>query len=243
MDEIRMYTKEELAQMPFGEVVNHINNLYAGCYKYEKEARYKENCLATNERIRENIRNENAELKDTIEHQKDEIVKLKNLLFEKNRAIEEQCNKIDEKEDYIGRLQMQITDMQEEIQKLKAELNSLIGYSDLDLVDKQQELERLKNLLKGKYYTIEQQLKVIDCYRKKEIRELKEKTNKDERDTIGYAPVNFVLEDSNSSYSEYAKHLMRKYEALTDSGFSHDDAMSLIPLWDDADFEEFKKGN
>lgn len=194
------------------------------------------------------------ELKDTIEHQKDEIVKLKNLLFEKNRAIEGQCNKIDdmedkirelkcaiegyrnkvdEKEDYIGRLQMQITDMQEEIQKIKAELNSPIGYLDLDLVDKQNELERLKNLLKGKDYTIEQQLKVIDCYRKKEIRELKEKLNKDEQDTVGYAPVNFILEDSNSSYSEYAKHLMRKYEALTDSGFSHDDAMSLIPMWTD----------
>lgn len=129
------------------------------------------------------------ELKDTIEEQKDEIVKLTNLLFEKNRTIEGCRNKLDKKEDYIGRLQMQITDMQEE------------------------------------------------------IRELKEKLNKGEQDTIGYAPVNFVLEDSNSSYSEYAKHLMRKYEALTDHGFSHDDAMSLIPMWNDADFENFKKGN
>lgn len=194
MDEIRMYTKEELAQMPFGEVVDYINELW------------------------------------------DEIVELK-------RALEEYRNKLDKKEDYIGRLQMQITDMQEEIQKLKAELNSPIGYVDLDLFDKQRELERLKNLLKGKDYTIEQQLNVIDCYRKKEIRELKEKLNKDEQDTIGYAPVNFVLDGSNSSYSEYAIHLMRKYEALTDHGFSHNDAMSLIPMWDDADFEEFKKGN
>ena len=140
MAEYRAYTKEELAQMPFGEVVDYINEL----------------C--------------------------DEIVKLK-------RALEGYRNKLDKKEDYIGRLQMQITDMQEE------------------------------------------------------IRELKEKLNKDEQDTIGYAPVNFVLEDSNSSYSEYAIHLMRKYEALTDHGFSHDDAMRLIPLWDDADFEEFKKEN
>ena len=140
MAEYRAYTKEELAQMPFGEVVDYINEL----------------C--------------------------DEIVELK-------RALEGYRNRLDKKEDYIGRLQMQITDMQEEIQKLKAELN------------------------------------------------------KDEQDTIGYAPVNFVLEDSNSSYSEYAIHLMRKYEALTDHGFSHDDAMRLIPLWDDADFENFKKGN
>ena len=140
MAEYRAYKKEELAQMPFGEVVDYINEL----------------C--------------------------DEIVELK-------RALEGYRNRLDKKEDYIGRLQMQITDMQEE------------------------------------------------------IRELKEKLNKGEQDTIGYAPMNFVLEDSNSSYSEYAKHLMRKYEALTDSGFSHDDAMSLIPLWGDADFEEFKKGN
>lgn len=169
------------------------------------------------------------ELKNTIEAQKDEIVKLKNLLFEKNRTIEEQCSKID--------------DMETEIDHLTEQLNSPIGYLNLDLVDKQNELERLKNLLKGKAYAIEQQLKVIDRYRKKEIRELKEKLNKDEQDAIGYAPVNFVLEDSNSSYSEYAIHLMRKYEALTDHGFSHDDAMSLIPMWGDADFEEFKKGN
>ena len=140
MDGCRAYSREELAQMPFGEVVDYINELW------------------------------------------DEIVELK-------RALEGYCNKLDRKEDYIGRLLMQITDMQEEIQKLK------------------------------------------------------EKLNKDEQDTIGYAPVNFVLEDSNSSYSEYAKHLMRKYEALTDHGFSHDDAMSLIPMWDDADFENFKKGN
>ena len=140
MGEFRIHTKEELARMPFGEVVDYINELW------------------------------------------DEIVELK-------RALEEYRNKLDKKEDYIGRFQMQITDMQEEIQKLKAELN------------------------------------------------------KGEQDTIGYAPVNFVLEDSNSSYSEYAKHLMRKYEALTDHGFSHDDAMSLIPMWDDADFENFKKGN
>lgn len=182
------------------------------------------------------------ELKDIIEEQKDEIVELK-------RALEEYRNKLDKKEDYIGRLQMQITDMQEEIQKLKAELNSPIGYLDLDSLGKQREFERLKNLLKGKDYTIEQQLQVIDYYRKEfdnqneEIRELKEKLNKDEQDTMDDAPVNFVLEDSNGSYSEYAIHLMRKYEALTDHGFSHDDAMSLIPMWDDADFEKFKKGN
>ena len=140
MGEYRAYIKEELAQMPFGEVVDYINEL----------------C--------------------------DEIVELK-------RELEGYRNRLDKKEDYIGRLQTQITDMQEE------------------------------------------------------IRELKEKLNKDEQDTIGYAPVNFVLEDSNSSYSEYAKHLMRKYEALTDHGFSHDDAMRLIPMWDDVNFENFKKGN
>lgn len=123
------------------------------------------------------------------------------------------------------------------------ELVILYNSQNHKIIEKDHELERLKNLLKGKAYTIEQQLKVIDCYRKKEIRELKEKLNKDEQDTMVDVPVNFVLEDSNSSYYEYAIHLMRKYEALTDSGFSHDDAMSLIPMWDDADFENFKKGN
>lgn len=207
MDEIRMYTKEEVAKMTNNDATDLINELVINC----------------------NFQNH------------------KNI--EQEHELEEYRNKLDKKEDYIGRLQMQITDMQEEIQKLKAELNSPIGYLDLDSLDKQRELERLKNLLKGKDYTIEQQLKVIDCYRKEidnqkeEIRELKEKLNKDEQNTMDDAPMNFVLDGSNSSYSEYAKHLMRKYEALTDSGFSHDDAMSLIPMWDDADFEEFKKGN
>ena len=56
MAEYRAYTKEELAQMPFGEVVDYINEL----------------C--------------------------DEIVELK-------RALEGYRNRLDKKEDYIGRLQ------------------------------------------------------------------------------------------------------------------------------------------
>lgn len=137
-------------------------------------------------------------------------------------------------------------------------INELVikyNFQNHKTIEQEHELERFKSLLKGSELRIEEQRKVIDRYRteidklKEEIRELKEKPNKDEQDTIeklntiGYAPVNFVLEDSNSSYSEYAIHLMRKYEALTDHGFSHDDAMCLIPMWDDADFENFKKGN
>ena len=44
-------------------------------------------------------------------------------------------------------------------------------------------------------------------------------------------------------YVNFARHIRRKYEALTDQGFSHDEAMSLIPMWNDADFEIFKEGN
>ena len=47
--------------------------------------------------------------------------------------------------------------------------------------------------------------------------------------------------DEIRMYTKYAKHLMRKYEALTDAGFSHDDAMSLIPMWDDADLKNLRK--
>ena len=68
MAEYRAYTKEELAQMPFGEVVDYINEL----------------C--------------------------DEIVELK-------RELEGYRNRLDKKEDYIGRLQMQITDMKFERSK------------------------------------------------------------------------------------------------------------------------------
>lgn len=41
-------------------------------------------------------------------------------------------------------------------------------------------------------------------------------------------------------YARYASHIRMKYKALTDSGFSHDDAMALIPMWDDNEFEGFK---
>lgn len=42
-------------------------------------------------------------------------------------------------------------------------------------------------------------------------------------------------------YVRYARHIHMKYKALTDSGFSHDDAMGLIPMWDDNEFEGFKR--
>ena len=176
MAEIRMYTKEELAQMPFGEIVDYINKLYEEYHKYKNKALYKEH---------------------SVKYQKDEIVKLNNLLFEKNRTIEEQVANINDMDSNINRYQLKINDLEEEIRKLKEQLNSPIGYLDLELVE----------------------------------------------DKIGYAPTNFELAECENHYSPYAKHLMRKYEALTDAGFSHDDAMSLIPMWDDADFEEFKEGN
>jgi DNA repair exonuclease SbcCD ATPase subunit len=41
-------------------------------------------------------------------------------------------------------------------------------------------------------------------------------------------------------YARYANHIRMKYKALTDNGFSHDDAMALIPMWDDNEFKGFK---
>lgn len=40
-------------------------------------------------------------------------------------------------------------------------------------------------------------------------------------------------------YGDFAKHIRQKYEALINQGFSHDDAMGLIPLWGDEDFKNF----
>jgi DNA repair exonuclease SbcCD ATPase subunit len=45
---------------------------------------------------------------------------------------------------------------------------------------------------------------------------------------------------NETPYARYANHIRMKYKALTDNGFSHDDAMSLIPMWDDNEFEGFK---
>lgn len=42
-------------------------------------------------------------------------------------------------------------------------------------------------------------------------------------------------------YDRYASHIHMKYKALVDNGFSHDDAMALIPMWDDNEFEGFKR--
>ena len=41
-------------------------------------------------------------------------------------------------------------------------------------------------------------------------------------------------------YSRYANHIHMKYKALVGSGFSHDDAMALIPMWDEDEFKGFK---
>ena len=42
-------------------------------------------------------------------------------------------------------------------------------------------------------------------------------------------------------YARYADHIHMKYKSLTDAGFSHDDAMGLIPMWDDNEFEGFTR--
>lgn len=41
-------------------------------------------------------------------------------------------------------------------------------------------------------------------------------------------------------YARYAGHIRMKYKALVDNGFSHDDAMGLIPMWDDTELMNFK---
>jgi predicted RNase H-like nuclease (RuvC/YqgF family) len=42
-----------------------------------------------------------------------------------------------------------------------------------------------------------------------------------------------------SKYEQTAKHIRNKYEALIKAGFSHDDAMSLIPMWmDDCEVDD-----
>ena len=129
------------------------------------------------------------------------------------------------------------------------------NFQNHKIIEKDHELERLKNLLKGSEGAIEQQRKVIDRYRteidnlKKEIKKLHQEEEikaYSVQDICSMADtVAFHLKmssvDDGMRYTDYAKHLMRKYEALTDHGFSHDDAMSLIPLWDDVDFENFKK--
>lgn len=38
-------------------------------------------------------------------------------------------------------------------------------------------------------------------------------------------------------YAKYAAHMKRKYDALVKAGFSHDDAMSFLPMWLDDDYE------
>lgn len=42
-----------------------------------------------------------------------------------------------------------------------------------------------------------------------------------------------ILPINELPYAKYAKHIHMKYKSLVDSGFSHDDAMALIPMWTD----------
>lgn len=39
--------------------------------------------------------------------------------------------------------------------------------------------------------------------------------------------------NNDSPYDKVAEHMMRKYKALRNAGFDHEDAMSLIPMWSD----------
>lgn len=48
-----------------------------------------------------------------------------------------------------------------------------------------------------------------------------------------YWPINHLgkWNITDPSYDKTATHMMRKYKALRNAGFDHDDAMSLIPVW------------
>lgn len=50
--------------------------------------------------------------------------------------------------------------------------------------------------------------------------------------------INLTYDD----YSSYAKHIAAKVKALEDAGLSHDDAMSLVPIWVDEDFDQWING-
>ena len=141
-------------------------------------------------------------------------------------------NKLDEKEDYIGRLQMQIRDMEDYIGRLQMQIRDTqeeiqkLRFDNAELLKKNDELE-------SENYYFHRRIAIL----KEENQKLKETLN----NPIGYLDLDLV--DKAMKYGDFARHIRKKYEALTDAGFSHDDAMSLIPLWDDADFEEFKEGN
>lgn len=45
----------------------------------------------------------------------------------------------------------------------------------------------------------------------------------------------------DADVKRYTKHLHNVVESLEAAGFSHDDAMSLIPIWNEEDFEEWRK--
>lgn len=43
------------------------------------------------------------------------------------------------------------------------------------------------------------------------------------------------------NYSDYAAHIKKKLDSLKEAGFTHNDAMGLLPMWDDTDFDEWCK--
>ena len=203
-----------------------------------------------NEKLRKSV----DILTDGIDRRENENTGLYNKISELDRTIEEQQEKIKLRTEEIDKLVKENEELRT-WDNVQTVINLKKYIAELD--DKLRDTEYAKYKLNQRIDGLNEQINAIaekaveeKTRYEKTIKNLERdneelRTQADIRDKVdselSKAYKTYISLQNNSTivpidelpYARYAGHIRLKYLALTDSGFSHDDAMGLIPMWTD----------
>lgn len=197
------------------------------------------NLLESNDKMKEDIETKDKEI--DILTKRDEASN--EVLIEKNEEIDMYIKRLNEAEKIKEEQRKVINEIQARRNNLEIKFNSVLR----QLEQAEKDINDLVDTVKAKDKRIQELCARIDkmdeeIYIKQDVEATKRMFEffKQSRPIVMPKEEPTIRPINELPYARYASHIHMKYKALTDNGFSHDDAMALIPMWDDNEFEGFK---
>lgn len=237
MEDYKYYyhRKTDFCDMGYKDLVHHITYLQDTVIpSIESEVTRRDKAL---EAVKKNLIDEIHELHVQLDDRNDVI-----------ETLEKQIEELDKTNNKIHENLQREIDRREEAEKKLAEKE----YIDTDIAITNRVSKLFMNTMFG-HENEEPYCHCVIC--SKAMRELDDKIDKVKTKVMEVGTENknktvfndpFITENHtmhaeyrHAHYSDYAEHLKNKLDNLKKAGFSHDDALGLIPMWDDHDFEEW----
>lgn len=158
-------------------------------------------------------------LRKTNEELADKLADLKWQLEQKDRDVEDYEIKIDHDRIYIEELEDRICELEKEARPLGEQIK-----------EKNKRIEELEGRCKAKDARINELCARIDKLIEQHYIDTDIAVTKEIAERFASMPSKCALSPNDITMG-IAKAMRNKYEALVAVGFSHDDAMSLIPMW------------